>query len=133
MLSWDFAQVAVFQNAQILHNSNVSNLKICIVVPFFNRVWEKMKPIFTPNAPCHLLVWVKATELDQSCFKSFTGTMPPQGSLQKRFTTVWNSANIDTSIRQWLKPTLETNKRSCPFLICPDVVAKELIFTVYST
>ena len=61
MLSWDLAQVAVFQNAQILHYSNVSNLKICIFVPFFNRVWEKMKPIFTPNAPCHLLVWVKAT------------------------------------------------------------------------
>ena len=36
--------------------------------------------------------------------------MPPQGSSQRRFTTMGNSANIYTLIRQWRKPTLETNK-----------------------
>ena len=33
--------------------------------------------------------------------------MPPQGSSQRRFTTMGNTANIDTSIRQWQK----TNKQ----------------------
>ena len=65
--------------------------------------------ILTSDTPCQLLV-------DQFCFKSFTGLRSgslkcaPQGSSQRRFTTMGNTANINKSIRQWQKPTLGTNK-----------------------
>ena len=36
----------------------------------------------------------------------------PQGSLQRRCTTMGNTANTDMFVRQWQKPTLETNKHA---------------------
>ena len=38
--------------------------------------------------------------------------MPPQGSLQRRFMTLGNTANTDTFVRQYQKLTLETNKQT---------------------
>ena len=48
----------------------------------------------------HVTCWYGAGSLNHT----------PQGGSQGRFTAMGNFENIDTLIRQWQKPTLETNK-----------------------
>ena len=66
---------------------------------------------------------VKGTEVDQSCFNDpvkwikvqVSEPCPRKGAFREDsgLCGIQNSANIITLIRQWRKPTLETNKHEC--------------------
>ena len=72
--------------------------------------------ILTPDTPCHLLVWGEGNQGRSILFQILhwikvrvSEACPHIGSLQTRFTTMENTTNMDTFLRQWRKPTLETN------------------------
>ena len=61
----------------------------------------------------HATCWygVMGTEVTSDSKKLWQSKVV-QGSLQRRFRTMGNTANTDTFVRQWRKPTLERYKKS---------------------
>ena len=85
---------------QRFQNTFILGSKICIPC------------ILTPKTPCHLCITpVSNPSLNNSGSSNW---IPPKGSSQRRFMTLENTANINTSIRQRRKslPLKQTNNIS---------------------
>ena len=76
------------------------------------RIQNNLDFILTPDAPCHLLVCGEGNRGRSILFQILHWIKSRSLNHVRRGDYGGEFANINTSIRQWRKPTLETNKQN---------------------